>query len=347
MSSILALDAGNAWIKAVTDSGAEIRFPHALRELSTAKVDEIEMRGGTDDPNIYKVNKTYYAIGEQALRDGDGSVKYGESRYQRDYYGVLGAIAAFRAFPASARDVTVYGSHTPKDLVYRPDLIEAIKGIWNVEGQGVKKTFRLIEAHGADEPVMAYRHAILSDDGMSYRGDVALRRGDCLIIDIGGFTTALTVAVSGKIDYSSARSFDGGIIDVRDNLAKGIKRRYRTQIKGLNFFRPDKLDSALQTGKYQAGMEGELDCLKEVNDVCNPLLSSIINYINNYGGLGSFESILLAGGGGVLMEKRMRDSLKKASVFMPDQDRARVQLATALGMLKTMRALEAKGKKLA
>lgn len=342
---LISLDAGNAQIKAVTMEN-EIFFPHALRRLSTSDIEDLTLRSDADSKDIFIVNGTYYAIGRQALRTGAGSVLLGEARYVETYYGVLAAIAMFRAFNESKKSVYLYGSHTPKDAIYRHDLVLAAKGNWVVENMGNRKTFRVVDARGVDEPVAAFRHATMrEDDPRYYRGDFRLRKGETAILDIGGFTFAITVADKAVIDYNSSRTYpNAGILDVLDNLKASIRSNHRTRLKGANDLPETRLREALKTGVYDAGGLGRLNVQREVQEACNLLLNDILNFFQNYGGSSSFDALLLAGGGSVIMERALMESLNHRYTFMAEEDRKRMHMATARGGMKMLRLMETQGK---
>lgn len=340
---LMSLDAGNAQIKAVSADGRNIVFPHALRQLSASDIEEMNIRKDTTNPNLFIVNGIHYAIGEQALRSGPGSALFGEARYTETYYGVLVAIALFRLFPKGERNVFVYGSHTPKDIIYRQDLVLSAKGNWTVESQGQRKTFRVVDAAGYEEPVGAFRHATLSDDPRRFRGAHRLRKGDCVIIDIGGFTVGITTAVDSMIDYTSASTAVTGVLDVLSELEKLIRSKYRRALKGTNRLNPMRLRRALTDGVYDAGGLGNLDCAREVEEACNLLLNDILKFFQEYGDAASFDSVLLAGGGGALLEKRIRQAINHRYVYVAEENRDLMHLATASGGMKILRLLEAKG----
>lgn len=341
---LMALDCGNAQIKVVTQECSDV-FPHALKLMTQADIHDNAARNEMDNnPNVFCVNGTYYKIGEKALRKGRGSALYGEDRYVETYYGVLAAIAAFKSFSGSRKSVYIYGSHTPKDIDYRPDLIASVKRKWVVESMGQKKVFEVVGAAGIDEPVAAYRHAILSDDGTSFRNLPVLREKSVFILDVGGFTIGVSVAEGGKVDYSAASSDVVGMLDVLEEFEKLIRKNNRLKLKGTNALNPMRLRAALKSGVYDAAGLGEIRVAAEANEACDLLLNEIANLFKNYGGAGEYHAVLLAGGGGALMEKRIKDMLRHPSVHVVEEKRELMHMATALGGMKILRLLESKGK---
>lgn len=285
--SFVSLDSGNTQVKCKTMEG-EVTFPHSLSLLSEREQVNLRERTDVDSDNdsVYEVNGTLYKVGAKALRSGAGSALYGEARYTRDYYGILAAIAMFKTFSASKSNVYLYGSHTPKDLIYRQDLVNAAKGKWIVKAGGVTKHFNVVNGAGADEPNLAYRHATLANDGKNYQGDLVLRRGEVLICDLGGFTLGISVAENGKIDYDSSQTYVTGILDVLDNLQGAIRANFRKELKGANTLNPLRLRDALRSGVYDAAGLGMLDVKPEVQSACDLLMRDVLQFYEQYGGAG-------------------------------------------------------------
>lgn len=340
----VSLDCGNAQIKIVTDEG-EFMFPHALRQLSESDRDALHQRGELDSTEgVYNVGGLWYAAGEKAMRRGSNAALYGERRYVETYYGVLGAIALWHGLDSSAKDIIFFGSHTPKDVIYKQNLIASIRKEWRVSSMGLSKTFVVREARTFDEPVGAFRHAMLSDDGRTVRGDRWLRDGALFVIDVGGFTVSLTAADAGKVDYSSAASRMTGILQVLRDFEQLIRRRYASQLFGTNGLDPVRLRDALANGQYDARGMGVLDVRDQAEQACAPLVNDIAQFYEEYGGAGNYNGILIAGGGGALLEKRLRDTLRHPHMTVAEMNRDRMHFGTAWGGMKIMRAAESAGK---
>lgn len=342
--SFLSIDGGNAQVKGLTAEG-ETTFPHSLSMLSEREIINLKERTDADEGNdIYQVNGVWYKVGAKSLRSGAGSALYGEARYKRDYYGVIAAITMFKTFESSKDNVYLYGSHTPKDLIYRPDLVNAVKGKWVVKSGGITKNFTVINGAGADEPTLAYRHATLAADGKTYQGDLILRRGEVLICDLGGFTLGISVAENGKIDYDSSQTYVTGILDVLDNVQGAIRANFRKELKGANKLDAMRLRQALATGLYDAAALGRLNVSHEVQSACDLLMRDIVQFYEQYGGASTFHSILICGGGGALMEHHIRRVIDHPHIYVADANRERMHLATATGGMKVLRLLEEAGK---
>lgn len=343
--SFAVLDSGNAQIKCLTVE-AEVTFPHSLAPLSERELVNLKERINEDsnDSSVYCVNGLWWKVGGKALRSGAGSALYGEARYTREYYGVIVAIALFKTFESSKNNVYLYGSHTPKDLIYRQDLVKAASGKWEVKSGNITKTFTVVNGAGADEPNLAYRHATMASDGRTYQGDLILRQGEVLICDVGGFTLGISVAESGRIDYDSSHTYVTGILDVIDNVQGAIRANFRKELKGANKLDGMRLRDSLLTGTYDAGGLGLLDVGIEVQSACDLLMRDILQFYKQYGGVATFHSILICGGGGALMEHHIRRMIDHPHIYVADACRERMHLATVQGGMKVLRVLDEAGK---
>ncbi len=340
---LAVVDAGNANIKAKSDE-REIEFPHALIEMTESDIMQLRIRGELETtPNLYCVNNVWYRVAEKAMKAGKTAALYGEARYQRSYYGVLVAIALFNLFERSQLNVFLFGSHTPKDIIYRDDLIEAAIGDWWVFSEGQEKTFRVVSANGFEEPVGAYRNATLSEDGVKISGDASLWSGKTLIVDFGGFTTAFSVAVNGKIEFESSHSHLSGILDVVDDLEMLIRRRYKNQLKGVNALDHMKLRNALTDGFYDAAGMGTLDVRDETKNAKAPLLTELSRFYEQYGGTASYNAVLLAGGGTFLLHGDVKRVLNHPVILTAESDLRQIARSTVRGGMKTLKLLESKG----
>jgi hypothetical protein len=347
MSTLVSLDCGNANIKVVSET-TRVSFPHALRELSAFEVQELAARDAFDaSPNLWQVNHTWYEVGTGAIqRSRGGSAVYGESRYVSTYYGVLAAIAAASVLDTSSRSVLLYGSHTPKDAAYRGDMSTSVVGKWTVSNLGVTKTLNITDFRSFDEPAGAYRHATLDDnDTPGYWGNPLLRKGRCLVLDIGGFTTAYSTAEEGKIVYDMGVSHNNGMLDVLTQFEQLIRTTFRDQLKGSNFLEPLMLREALHTGVYNARGRGTMKVLEQAAQAREVLLKDIRNYFHAIDLLGRYDILLLAGGGSVTIEKAIRQQYgERISIEVAEKDRANMHFGTALGGMKMLKLLRSRGK---
>lgn len=345
---LLGLDVGNANIKAVSTDG-EVTFPHGLAEMSARDIDQYSMRGELDaDKSIYQVNGTYYKVGRRALEDGV-MLRYGESRYNDTYYPILAAVAMFDCIRGDNQSVYVMGAHTPKDAIYRQDLITSLKGggrgkAWTVNHRGQRKQFHIAGALGLDEPVGVWRHSILNLDGQTFRSDTKrLRRGISLVLDIGGYTTAWAMSRDNLLEYDRSTTHVNGILNVLENLEHLIRSEYRKQLKGSQKLDPMELRKSLKTDKYNAAGAGMLNVTEQVKQAVAPLMRDVDSIFERLGGLAGAHNVVLGGGGGAALESRIRENFAHPHMITADPDLDRLHYSTAYGAYKTLRLLQAKG----
>lgn len=346
---LAGLDVGNNNVKCVTEQG-HASYLHALHKLTGAQVDALAMRNGEDESaDVFQVNGMSYAIGEAAIRMGARTARYGEKRYTADYYGVLGAIALFKALEkndSNRHRITLLATYTPKDDVYIGRIKAAIQGEWRIQNRGQSLVINVAKVYTTDEPVAHYRHTVLYAGGQSLREDMRdLRLGDCLILDVGGFTTGFAVAIDGKIDYTAPYSLTVGIQNALDELAKTIRSKHSDRLFGAQVLNPAKLRNAIMTGYYDAGGKGALDCRDLVETALQPIAHKIEDeYTSRYGGSVNYHSVLIAGGGGWLINKHLAPRLEHNNIFLSGRDSESMMFGAADGAIKTLQALQARGK---
>lgn len=346
---LAGLDVGNNNVKCVTDQGHS-HFLHSLHKLNSSQIAALDMRNDQNDSagGVYEVNGVLYAVGESAIRLGASTAKYGESRYTPDYYGVLGAIALFRSLSKDEKRarVTILSTYTPKDDIHIERIKQSITGEWHVKSGKQSLVIIVAKVFTADEPVSHFRHTIFYSGGQSLKEDTRdLRTGDCLVIDVGGYTTGFAVAVEGKIDYQAGYSLPVGIQVALDELAKTIRSKYRDELFKAQVAKADKLRNALMTGYYDAGGKGVLDCRELIESALQPVTYEIENeYVSRYGGSTNYHSLLIAGGGGWLTKKYLFPRLDHNLIFTSGKNSEDMMLGAADGGYKTLQALQAKGK---
>lgn len=345
---LVALDCGNANIKA-TAGTSFVSFPHALKHMSESDIEDYAARDELGkNPDIYKVNGEYYMIGERAIRKGAGEVLYGENRYTPEYYGILAAIAMFRLLEKSTTNIYLIGEQTPKDVIYRQDLSDAVilakQGIWHVESMGIKKQFGFKSVRGYDEPVGVFRYATLKDNGAAQSG--WLRKGRCCVIDLGGFTTGFSILNDGYVDYSASESLELGMLDLEDELSKMLKKKHKTLLRGAQWLEPLGLRYALANPGigYDAHGAGYIQCTEEVDTIFTGFTRRLHAYFQGLGGITTFDTILLGGGGTGMAEQRIRKVLKHPHTYLAESDLSIIHGASAMGAWKAASILLEAGK---
>jgi len=336
----IALDVGNYSIKAKSE-GKESMFRHAIKELGGREYNQAVTRD-TSQSDVYIVNGTPFAVGDTAIRHGFASRKSGAARYDPTYYGVFAAIALFKSYDRNMQNLLLYGSHAPQDVEYRQDIIASAQGQWSVECNGVERVFNVVQVNCIDEPVGGVRNRLINDDGtMTARS--AIKNGETIVIDIGGFTTDIIVLEDGKPDYLSAQSDEIGIHMVVQDFEKELRANNRTKMKRVKRLDNRRLHEAIRTGVFDGGGLGDISCHMEADHACNVIVSQIRDLFDQYNGMAA-HNIVITGGGAGLLESRLRDSLGHPNVLLADAKRDEVHMANVRGAMKTLKMLKRAGR---
>lgn len=341
---LVALDCGNANIK-ITDGKEWVSFPHALKRLTDFEIDEYEGRGElTTNPDIFQVNGSWYMIGHRAIRRGAGEVLFGENRYKKDYYGILAAIALFKLLPDNERNLFLIGEHTPKDSIYRQDLIDAVLGTWSLASMGTVKVFTVEKVRCVDEPAGVFRYATLNQAGNIQSG--WLLQGRCCVIDLGGFTTGFSVFNQGHVDHNDSTSLELGMLDQETKLELLLRKNHKDKLRGAQWLEPLGLRYALAHPKegYDAHGAGWIPCEKEVDSILTDFVNRLRSSFEGLGGLTRFDTILLGGGGTGTMEKRLKTALNHPHTYVVESNLEKIHLASCMGAWRSANILLQAGK---
>lgn len=354
---IVGFDGGNANVK--VDGRQTVAFPHALLPMTDSEVSVLM----DDDANAAGVEHAWrverkhgrdwkdmgwFMIGQRAMRSGKGSVKFGAARYTDTYFGVLAAIGLFQCDTPDGSDVLLGGSHTPDHRIYKQNMIDAAMGQWRVTNPGMEKgvrQFNIRQVFCLDEPVAAYRHATISDaNAGQFHGEEWLRSGVVIVLDIGGLTTGVSVVEQRRVDYSAGASDDIGMLDVLDELAKGIRKRYVKELTNTPFLNMHKVRNALRVGKYDAGGYGMLDVKQEAERARGIVLNRIPALYTRFGGKAEYNGVLLAGGGSADMATQLKELIDHPNIAFADPSMDQLHFSTARGSRKVLRTLYKAGK---
>ena len=286
-----------------------------------------------------RINGQPYVVGESAERYGVHTQRTGSSRYTRDYYGIFAA-AVLGQFYERGMDIAVFGSHPPGDAMYREDLMKSVVGEWTVEVGERESRFKVNYANTFDEPVGGLMNVLLTEDGQHYQ-HTEINGGRSLVIDIGGFTTDwIAVNPGGEVDYSLARSVSIGIHNVVSDFEESFRANNLKAVKDTPVLPPERVRRAIATGIFE-GAGRRYPCEKEAKEATNMLLNRISDtYQRLAGGAMSWDAIILTGGGGGLLHKRLLPILSHEQVILAD-DLESLHLANVRGGLKLWRLYEA------
>lgn len=339
------LDAGNAQIKSSSPKGAvkEDCFPHIITKMQEGDWRRVMARAGVPDEDYFRVNGIPYAIGKKAHRHGQFERQFGASRYNQEYYGVFLAVAMARVFRRSRKNVFLMGSHPPGDVDYRDDLMAAACRHWQVEWRGETFEFDVIDANTFDEPLGGWANVILRKDGRGYANS-KVNNGVTLVIDIGAYTTdGLVIDPGGQIDYSTGDSAKVGVLKAVEQFKKDFRSANRLLTKDVPDFDEEKVHDAIRTGMFDLRGLGKHDCAAEANEICNDLVSRVVNFYDGYGGAANYDYIILTGGGSALLETRLRQAINHNNIILGDTDISSLHMANVRGGLKWYRMHEELG----
>lgn len=329
----VGVDPGNHDVKGVTSKTLQY-FPHALQPIV-----DFDATDARDNSSTFIVNGKPFAIGKQAERMAVGKLT-GNARYTRDYVGVLAAIMLFKLLPESNDRLFLNMSFPPRDRDFRKDIIEAVKGKWDVVCRGARKKFTVVDAGAFSEPSAAFRHATYAFDGVHTQGSRELRHDLTLGLDLGGFTFDTQIFEDGKPDHQSGRSFTLGMMDMYEDLERQLRKDFKNSMRGVNDYPRAMLQEALRTGFYPRYGKDPLECQKQVDRTFTWMLGQIDTTVRQYyGSWDDYNCILLMNGGSAAIETRLVELLKRDGIFVSESQRENMRFSTAFGLLKSAKVL--------
>ncbi len=337
----VVLDIGHVLWKAKTAS-RELAMPHALRALSATDYQHVLDRTMGQPPADYcLVNGKPYVIGQTAERYGVLTRRSGPARYTRDYYGVIVAAILGQLYGASSQ-IRIYASHAPGDIAYRPDLMRAVLGDWQVEAQGRSLAFSVVYVNTFDEPLGGLMNVVLAEDGVHYqRTDVD--QGRSLVIDIGGGTTDwYGVQPGGETDYSLTESTPIGILEILRMFESSFRSNNIALCKGSSHLPENLIRDALATGVFRARGQ-DYPCGLEVAEATNVYLNRFADTFQRVAGAGlAYETIILTGGGSAMLYDYLLPILDHGRVILAAEP-STIHLANVRGGRKLWLLLAQEG----
>lgn len=333
---VVMADGGNTAWKVVTSHPTfqgEDTFPHMFTRVSQDEFNRVSIR--SVDKDYFVVNGTPYVIGEKAERKNRFERKYGESRYNRDYYGVMAAIAMTRIFQRSTDDIFWVGSHPPKDVSYAYDLLGAVEGEWEVHWNGCTYQFNVVDGFTIDEPMAGWANRTLRKDGKDFAQN-GIKDGITLVLDIGGYTTdGIVIDVGGAIDYTTALSVEIGVLDAVQDFKEDWKSRNPDMMKGVKLTNDSVYHDAIRTGTMNLRGRGRYGCRDLADETAMALTNKIVSfYEERYGGGANYDYLVFTGGGGALLQDYLKKHIRHNDIRFADDDVKTLHMANARGGLK-------------
>lgn len=340
---IVTADIGNAQIKGKWNKSEEV-LEHAIAELRPDEWDSAMRRSREQHDDLIMVNGVPFMVGQRADNYVIRDRLTGAARYTRDYYGVLGAILMARIFKRSVDDVFFFGSYPPGDIQYQDDLLHSIAGEWYVLYRGEELYFNVTDGSVFEEPYGGLMNIALKSDGRLNEQFRSLADSISLVIDIGGHTTdTVRIEKNGYVDEQSAQSINLGILRTIHGFEDNIRANNAKLLKGVPLS-ADVLREALRTGKLNLrGYAGYLDVKEEADIACNKVVNSVSRVFDNtYGGPAQFDAVILTGGGGALLESRLKKMLNHRNIILAEK-RGKMHLANVRGGDKLARLYRRNG----
>lgn len=337
------LDFGNARIKAYDPrTRTFLDYRHAVAEITQHEWKRAVGRGAPP-VGFCKVNGVPYVVGDMALRHQIKDRPQGAARYTPDYYGVVLAFMMGEVLQKSAKRVTLFGSHAPVDVAHTPDMVRASQGTWMIESRTGKHAIDITHVETFDEPLGGYAHFAFTERGFEKKNN-PLVGGNALVIDVGGFTVDYAIVDrTGNImplDLDSKRT---GTIQLVEDFERELRDKYAEDFRESPVdIDVRKLEDALLSGWFKFGKE-QLDVRYEADAALNALTNEVKTIIQRAGGVANFETILLTGGGPVLIYDRLVQAMPKANFALAEPERDLMRFANVFGGAKIAAVLRNTG----
>lgn len=329
----VVLDFGNAQVKwfnpRTNDYG---HFRHAISELSDSQWKKICGRGKPPEGYV-KINGTGFAIGDVARRHIIREKPKGASRYHATYYGVGLAYALSRAIDRSTRNVTLFASHAPRDILYAERLKAAARGKWEVECTEGILSYTVNTVHTFDEPLGGFSHFTFTEKGVEKKRN-PLSDLTSLVVDAGGHTVDVAaIDPGGEIDQQSLQSTVTGVNDMMSSFESELRANNTLLFQDAGDLDIRRVEKALLTGEYRFGKKS-IDCQFEANAALNSLTNDVVQIINQAGGVANFDYILLTGGGAALLYDALQNALPLAEFLLAEPNTELMMYANVFGGAK-------------
>jgi len=337
----LIFDMGNfegKWYE--PDSRRQGNFMHAIAPLTDAQWRQAAGRG-KPPKGIISVNGDHYAIGMAARRHTIQDRPAGAARYTQNYYGAALAYAMTEAFTGDDKQITLVASHPPVDQMYGKLIDTLACRDWYIESSTGHHNFSIVNVVPFDEPLGGYSNIAFNKDGTESKRN-KFRHQVVLVVDVGGYTVdVVPVDPDGAIDYLGARSTRTGTLRTMRSFETEMRDKYPNEFQESGDLDPRRVEGALRTGQFQYGRV-ELDCADLATAAVNTLVNDVRQVIIAAGGIASYDSIILTGGGSALIYQALVEAVPQME-FALAADLELMRFANVFGgakLLALLRRLE-------
>lgn len=269
----------------------------------------------------YLFGGEYYLAGEKALlQTGSHYLRTVEELIE--FYPLFAGIAAEKAGCKKQEDAVVVG--LPYDF-FKAEALKQKKGVANAI-ETLQKTLKAVKVNGTE---YAFSQVLVYPQGLggvkyylTWEGKNAA--GNMLAIDIGFNTVISTLYSCEEGEILTGRTYyKKGIHEMAVNL---LMPEIEKHIGGKTLS-PLEINHIIQTRTVQVGFD-LIDITPEINTAANAyvtdLLQLVIGDLKAHGGVITFGTVLLFGGGARLLQGKIQAS-KVQVVVLPDPEFANAQ----------------------
>lgn len=306
-------------------------FRHAIAFLNEGEWRSAISRGGVPK-GLARVNGQAVAVGDAARRYVIADRPTGAARYKKEYYGVGLAYALSEGFKKDVANISLIASHAPGDIAYAEHLRQAALGIWEIESVHGLLTFKVNDVMTFDEPIGGYSHYTLTENGVERKRN-PFKDQTVLVVDVGGWTVDIAAIDGGEIDPLSLRSTRAGIIRLTSDFESYLRSNNRSMFQDTGDIDIKRLERAILTGVYKFGRH-DIQCADESNSVINALVNDIVGVINTAGGAANYDSILLTGGGAVIIRDAIVQAYPRIEFYYAEENTDLMKYANVFGGAK-------------
>lgn len=342
----VALDLGNSAFKAYEgESNIPVLVQSGVYQLDDMKSKNLlDLNQGNIPEGYIVVNNAMYAIGEQAESYNQIMLRGGD-RYTPNFYGVAMCYMVSQIIEQGVKlekrvfvpnNIEICGLMPPRDFAEHKNALVNNVGKKSYRVKTAKSEFTLNASNFIvrPEPLAGYCHARFTKE-MRPKSNLSWANKPIIVFDSGGFTSDVAaIHADGTVNFGILGSETIGVMNLLREGEQQLRKQYKGVFGSASLPRK-KLESMLQTGVYMLGTH-ELDASQIADNLLNNLSNNAARLIQNAGGQGSFETLLLTGGGGALLQSRLQTAFPYMQVVLAEEPDF-IQMANVVGAYKMLR----------